>query len=240
MRDSLSCAASDFRGGAVFIRFLESIPALSVPQTSSAGTRALRFYGCGGSAQERAKAVHLKRAQLASARRGLRALNPCVCSTRASKGGAPEASAARFSAPPVASAQTKRETGLEPATFSLGTPGLPIESPVNLATSDAPRVRLHTGLHKAAHDRDSRPRARPATFAHGRPGPALAPIPGRRQSVRRRANVAGRGRLHVYAYRIRDVAAVGGDSVDVDARMPRRRYLAGDGRTRCLREQPRG
>lgn len=134
----------------------------------------------------------------------------------------------------------KRATGIEPVTFSLGTPGLPVGIPVDLAASDAPRVRLHTGLHKPAHDRDSRPRARPATIAHGRSGPALAPIPGRRQSVRRRANVAGRGRLHVYAYRIRDVAAVGGVSVDVDARLPRRRYLAGDGRMRCLREQPRG
>ncbi|MBY0313679.1 MAG: hypothetical protein K2W85_16565, partial [Phycisphaerales bacterium] len=70
---------------------------------------------------------------------------------------------------------------------------------MNLATFDAPRVRLHTGLHKAAHDRKSRPRARPATFAHGRPGPALAPIPARRQPAARRANVARRGRLRVYA-----------------------------------------
>jgi len=84
---------------------------------------------------------------------------------------------------------------------------------VNLATFDAPRVRLHTGLHKPAHDRDSRPRARPATIAHGRPGPALAPIAGRRQPAARRANVARRGRLRVYANRIRDDAAVGGDSV---------------------------
>lgn len=61
----------------------------------------------------------------------------------------------------------------------------------------------------------------------------------RRQPAARRANVAVRGRLHVYAYEIRDDAAVGGDSVDVDARLPRRRYLAGDGRTRCLRDQPR-
>ena len=122
----------------------------------------------------------------------------------------------------------------------LGTPGLTIRIPVNLATSDAPRVRLHTGLHKPAHDRNSRPRARPATFAHGRDGPALAPIPGRRQSVRRRANVAVRGRLRVYAYRIRDDAAVGGDSVDVDAPRPRR-YSAGGGPvSKGLREQPRG
>ncbi|MBL0870362.1 MAG: hypothetical protein IBJ18_07295 [Phycisphaerales bacterium] len=45
---------------------------------------------------------------------------------------------------------------------------------MNLATFDASRVRLHTGLHKPAHDRDSRPRARPATIADGRPGSALA------------------------------------------------------------------
>lgn len=84
------------------------------------------------------------------------------------------------------------------------------------------------------------PRAVPATFAHGRSGPALAPIPGLRHAAARRANVAGRGRLHVYAYRTRDRDAAGGDSVDVDAPLPRRRYLAGGGRRRCPREQPRG
>lgn len=115
-----------------------------------------------------------------------------------------------------------------PRHISLGTAGLPVESPEFLATFHASRVRLHTGLYKPAHDGDSRPRARPATFAHGRDGPALAPTPGLRQPAARRANVARRGRLRVYAYRFRDDAAGGGDSVDVDTPRPRRYSAGGD------------